>query len=197
MRTSLQNYVLFSILAVQVFASPLHLRRRQYLNGAWEYYGVGNISAIGSGNELNQDTQPLPFINSTNLPIALTKALLLNVTDAISHFHPNGSYIDTLELPDIDGRNFTGCRHWPHIGQRIHVRTLKWFTSTTSTSELSFWVHDIAHGFYDHCINVVPPGWDLLQTYIMTPCLNNNITFELQGSDASMLVIREYIECRG
>ncbi|KAL8844099.1 MAG: hypothetical protein Q9176_001505 [Flavoplaca citrina] len=129
--------------------------------------------------------------------IALTKALLLNVTDAISHFHPNGSYVDTLELPDIDGKNFTGCRHWPHIGQRIHVRKLKWFTSTTSTSELSFWVHDIAHGFYDHCINVVPPGWDLLQTYVMTPCLNKNITFELQGSDASTLVIREYIECRG
>ncbi|KAL8866836.1 MAG: hypothetical protein Q9198_008741, partial [Flavoplaca austrocitrina] len=165
MRTNLQNYVTFSILLVHVFASPLHLRRRQYLNGAWEYYGVGNMSAIGS--------------------------------DAISHFHPNGSYVDTLELPDIDGKNFTGCRHWPHIGQRIHVRKLKWFTSTTSTSELSFWVHDIAHGFYDHCINVVPPGWDLLQTYVMTPCLNKNITFELQGSDASTLVIREYIECRG
>ncbi|KAL8789612.1 MAG: hypothetical protein Q9213_001048 [Squamulea squamosa] len=198
MRLSLADYVLSSVLLALIFASPLNLRRRQYLNGSPEYYVANaNVTAVGSANELNQDTQPLPQINSTYLPAALTKALHLNFTDAISRFHPNGTYKNTLELPDIDSNNFTGCRYWPQLGQRIQIQVFKWFTSKTSTSELSFWVHDPSHGFYEHCINNALPGWNLLQTYVMSPCLNDNITWELQDTDASTLVIREYIECRG
>ncbi|KAL8773935.1 MAG: hypothetical protein Q9209_001365 [Squamulea sp. 1 TL-2023] len=198
MRPSLADYLLSSVLLALVFAAPVDFLRRQYLNGSPEYYVANaNITAVGSANELNQDTQPLPQINSTYLPAALTKALQLNFTDAISRFHRNGTYKNTLELPDIESKNFTGCRYWPQIGQRIQIQVFKWFTSKTSTSELSFWVHDPSHGFYEHCINNALPGWNLLQTYVMSPCLNDNITWELQGTDASTLVIREYIECRG
>lgn len=125
MRSNLHCYILFLILSIQAFAPTFHLWREQYPNGAPKYYGAGNLSAVGSGSELKQDTQPRPQINSTNLPIALTKALLLNFTDAISKFYPNGSYKNTLELPDIDSKNFAGCRRWPQIGQRTHVQVVE------------------------------------------------------------------------
>ncbi|KAL8796580.1 MAG: hypothetical protein Q9182_007344 [Xanthomendoza sp. 2 TL-2023] len=166
-----------------------------------------------SGNEFNPDTRPLPaFINSTHLPSALTKALQLNFPSAISRFHPNGSYKNMFELPDTEpssssrddegdssGSEYQGCR-WPRIGQRIEVQVFTYFVSGTSTSRLSFWVLDPVLGIFEHCISVVPPGWKLLKTFVMMPCLDserggNALKWELRAGkkwEDMDLVVREF-----
>ncbi|KAI4242690.1 MAG: hypothetical protein L6R40_003911 [Gallowayella cf. fulva] len=196
MRLSTPIYLVLYILSAHPFSPPIRQSRRDYSNPAPAVY-IG--AAKRSGNEVNPDTRPPPQFNSNDSSVALTKALQLNFTDALSKFHPNGSYKNTLELPDINNSNLSEsnrCR-WPQIGQRIQIQVYKQFISKTSSSHLSFWVHDQSNGLHEHCVNNVPPGWNLLQRYLMMPCLNNNITWELQGEDASLLLIREYIGCKG
>lgn len=80
------------------------------------------------------------------------------------------------------------------LGQRLQVQAFKWFISRQSANELPLWFDDPAH---EHCATRVPPGWNQLKTHVMSRYLIGNITWELQGTNADTLVIRESIECRG
>lgn len=103
---------------------------------------------------------------------------------------PAGSWISRAKIPPAV---VVGLR----LGQRIPVPGFQEFTSTKSMSELSLRFDDPGHGFHEQCVTRVPLGWKHLKTHVMSRCLIGNITWELQGTDADTLVIRESIECRG
>lgn len=103
---------------------------------------------------------------------------------------PAGSRMSRAEVPPTV---VVGLR----LGQRIQVQPFKWFISTKSMSELSLRFDDPAHGIHEQCADKVRPGWNTLKTLVLSPCLNDNFTWELQGTDADTLVVRESIECRG
>ncbi|KAL8697949.1 MAG: hypothetical protein Q9201_006837 [Fulgogasparrea decipioides] len=162
-------------------------------------YGGGKIQLICSNVDRGTFGKvPLPWINSTNLPVALTKALQLNLTSELSKFHANGSYVDIWELPDINNKNYSDpyrC-YWPHIGQRYQMQAYESFVSKTSSSQLSFWINDESNGRYVHCNGQAPPGFNLLRTYVNTPCLNDNFNWKLVGPNADTLVVHATYGCK-
>lgn len=189
------RWLLCSALLAPGLGSPLLSWRRQHVGLQPAIY-VGSVNR--SGSDLNSDTWPLPQVNSTNLPVALKKALHLNLTDELSRFYPNGSYANTFELPDINNKNYSDPHrcYWPQIGQRYQVQAFESFVSKTSMSRVSFWVNDESNGRYIKCVNDVPPGWNLLQTYVLIPCLSVAVAWELQGGNADILMIRSFYICK-
>ncbi|KAL9593047.1 MAG: hypothetical protein Q9179_006140 [Wetmoreana sp. 5 TL-2023] len=190
MQLNVQHYIIGSLILARSLAHPFPPWRRQLV-------AYQPAIAIGSDNR-SQDTVPLPWINSTNLPVALTKALQLNLTSELSKFHANGSYVDIWELPDINNKNYSDpyrC-YWPHIGQRYQMQAYESFVSKTSSSQLSFWINDESNGRYVHCNGQAPPGFNLLRTYVNTPCLNDNFNWKLVGPNADTLVVHATYGCK-
>ena len=153
-----------------------------------------------SEDPLNTDSLPHPEIKSTVMRTALTKALSLNVTKALSRLHPNNTWKNNWELPEFEYKNSTGSSkcYWPQVGQRWQIQKYKTFTSRSSQSTLEFWFSNSnpgPGGTYQKCNTAVPPGWNVLQPYILWECLNESIAFELRDTDT--LVLRQGIDCKG
>ncbi|KAL8872863.1 MAG: hypothetical protein Q9174_001572 [Haloplaca sp. 1 TL-2023] len=184
------QYLFWILLAVEICASPLPQSKRQNV----PYDPAIIVGSVGPDVNI-----PLSWINSTRLPVALTKTLQLNITQELSRFNHNGSYKDLWELPDINNKNFKDPNrcYWPQLGQRYQLQVYKTFVSKTSSSTLSFWINDESNGRYVHCVNDAPRGFNLLRTYVMIDCLENIVAWELRGEQADSLLIQSVYECKG